>query len=131
MKTAIEILDNVKKILEERERNYDNPKPNFERIANYFNAYLGERLTTPITPTDVAMLMIGMKLAREQFKHNDDNLLDVIGYAVCALRMVEDEKEITVTYPDFLTVDPKMEWWPDGAQKTNTGIKISDIRIVK
>ena len=87
MLSAAEILDGVKEVLSEREKNYDNPKPNFDRIAAYWNIFLEGKLTTPLTALDVAMLMILMKVAREQFSHKDDNLYDTIGYAVCGIRI--------------------------------------------
>jgi len=90
MKTAQEILDSVGEVLGAREKNYDNPRPNFQRIADYWTTYLG----IPILPEQVAIMMILMKVAREQFKHTEDNLTDAIGYAVCALRIAEDENDI-------------------------------------
>jgi hypothetical protein len=89
MRSAAAILDTVKAVLEGREKNYDNPKPNFDRIAAYWNTLLEAKLTAPLTASDVALMMILMKVAREQYKHTDDNLLDAIGYAVCGLRIAE------------------------------------------
>ncbi len=90
-KTAGEILDAVKAVLEGREKNYDNPKDNFDRIAAYWTVRLGEKLQPgqAVTAQDVSDLMILMKVAREQFRHTEDNYLDIIGYGVCGLRVAE------------------------------------------
>lgn len=91
-RTAAQILDEVKAVLEEREANYDDPARNFKRIADIWTIQLegvlgeGQR----VTPEKVAELMIGMKLAREMHQHKRDNYDDIIGYAVCGSRMHGD-----------------------------------------
>ena len=91
-RTAAQILDEVKTVLEEREANYDDPARNFKRIADIWTIQLecvlaeGQR----ITPEKVAELMIGMKLAREMHQHKRDNFDDIVGYAVCGSRMHGD-----------------------------------------
>lgn len=91
-RTAAQILDEVKTVLEEREANYDDPARNFKRIADIWTIQLegvlgeGQR----VTPEKVAELMIGMKLAREMHSHKRDNYDDIIGYAVCGPRMHRD-----------------------------------------
>lgn len=96
-KTAVEILDHMKDVLGAREGNYDHPAPNFQRIANYWNVLLVNKLAIALTASDVANMMILMKVAREQFRHGEDNLLDIIGYAVCGLRINEDETAEVLT----------------------------------
>src|SRR5215510_6678198 len=86
-KSAYQILDDVKQVLDERERNYDHPRRNFQRIANYWNALLEEKLTEPITPEEIALMMALFKIAREQHQHKDDNLVDAIGYTAIAARL--------------------------------------------
>lgn len=93
-KSATEILDEVKAVLGEREGNYDHPAPNFQRIADYWNVLLDEKLNDNLTASDVALMMILMKVAREQFKHVDDNFMDIIGYGVCGLRIAEHEAQV-------------------------------------
>jgi hypothetical protein len=101
MLTAAEILDSVKAVLEERERNYDHPLPNFNRIAYYWDGYIRDRqklceqqgVTFHITAKDIALLMILMKVAREQFQSKEDNWLDMIGYAMCGLRIAASPDE--------------------------------------
>lgn len=84
------ILDEVKTILYERQGTYDKPENNFKRIADLWNAYLDNKPEKgQLTPQDVAMLMVLMKIAREVYQHKHDNLADLIGYAVCLESMYE------------------------------------------
>lgn len=86
-----EVLDQVKQVLDEREKNYDSPRENFTRIAGYWNILLEGKLTRPITPEEVALMMVLMKVAREQHQHKEDNLVDLIGYAAIATRLTQEE----------------------------------------
>ena len=47
MKSVQAVLDNVSRVLGAREKNYDNPAPNFTRIAAYWSLYLEAQLTHP------------------------------------------------------------------------------------
>lgn len=78
------ILDDVKAILEDRQAQYGDAKPCFERIATFWSAYL----SYPITSVQVAHLMCLMKLAR--LAGNPDHVdcaIDVIGYLACAEKL--------------------------------------------
>lgn len=74
-----------------RRADYDHPMPNFRRTAAIWTAVLGEKLQpgVNISPMDVALCMIGVKLAREAFSHKRDNLVDIAGYAA-TLELVWD-----------------------------------------
>jgi len=61
----------------DRREQYGNPKDNLQVIADIYNAIRGDQLT----PEDIAYVMIAVKLAREQHKHKEDNLIDLAGYA--------------------------------------------------
>lgn len=65
-------------IVTERAQHYGDPRPNHDRIAGLWSAYLG----TPITAHDVAAMMVLLKVARAKVDPgHDDNLIDIIGYA--------------------------------------------------
>lgn len=66
-----------------RQRNYGHPLINHERIAAIWNVQLGKKLKEPITAREVALCMIGMKLAREVNTPKRDNLVDIAGYVNC------------------------------------------------
>ena len=87
------ILDEAKEVVfGDREKSYDHPNRNFERTAAMLNGLLGEKLKAPITPTEVALVMIVLKLSREQHSHQRDNLVDIAGYAQCAARCIGEDQ---------------------------------------
>ena len=74
----------------ERALNYGAPEANFERIAERWNVHLrnkfGPQAVTQIvlSASDVAMMMIDMKLARLENKDGHlDSWVDIAGYAAC------------------------------------------------
>jgi Domain of unknown function (DUF6378) len=80
-KTIIQEADEIAG--EDRSRDYGHPFVNHRRIANIWNVQLGDKLATPLTARDVALLMIGLKLAREAQTPKRDNLVDIVGYVKC------------------------------------------------
>ena len=95
MNIRAEILDKAKQcICHDREDQYGSPENNFKAIANLWNAYLENKYpydpekpygTPELTPTDVALMMALMKIARIQsgiFKR--DSFVDAAGYLACA-----------------------------------------------
>jgi len=69
-----------------RQRDYAHPKVNFQRIANLWSIVLD----VDITPEQVALCMITMKVAREMNRHTRDNLVDIIGYSLTLDACQED-----------------------------------------
>lgn len=90
------ILDEAKDITSNnRQADYGKPAHNFADIARLWNAYLenkdlmnktilmegaGKDVNLKITTKDVSMMMILLKMAREQRNHKRDNLVDMAGY---------------------------------------------------
>jgi hypothetical protein len=71
-------------ILDERDRIYGDPRPNHERIAGLWSAFLG----TKVTPHDVAWLFILAKASRSKADPSHaDNYEDTIGYAHIAAEL--------------------------------------------
>lgn len=78
-----EILEAAEKcVCVEREGQYGKPENSFQRIANLWNAYLGD-MAVPIKPRDVAAMMALLKIARISRGLKDDNWIDLAGYAAC------------------------------------------------
>jgi hypothetical protein len=79
------ILDEADRVAgENRSRDYGHPLINHERIAAIWNAQLGPKLTGTITAKDVALMMVGLKLARLVASPNHrDSLVDIVGYVKC------------------------------------------------
>lgn len=82
------ILEEALSVTQERQKAYDKPEDNFQRIADLWNVFLKDKgVSHEITPADVAMMMVLMKIARQQWKHSKDNLVDLCGYAHCLARI--------------------------------------------
>lgn len=64
----------------ERQQTYGDPKECFRLIAELWSYYLGKNINSE----DVAMLMILMKIARAKNNYNQDNFVDICGYAALA-----------------------------------------------
>ena len=74
-----DILETAKNIINgEREGQYGSPENSFLRIADFWSSYLRQQLT----PSDVAAMMILMKVARTSSGvYKEDNWIDICGYA--------------------------------------------------
>jgi len=83
------VLDEAKATIGERGRDYGEIELNFERIAQLFNLSSGmsqRNMKTDmpqyLTPYDVAMLMVCLKLSRiRQSPQKRDSYVDLIAYA--------------------------------------------------
>jgi len=81
----------------DREAAYSHPYTDFTRIASVWSGYLDGH---PITPSDVAQMMVLLKVcrARVDIVHGRppkrDSLVDTAGYAECASRVAEREVEL-------------------------------------
>jgi hypothetical protein len=67
----------------ERRARYGDPRDEFARVATIWSAVLGQA----VTPGQVGLCLIGLKLAREAHEHNRDNLVDACGYAQCTAEL--------------------------------------------
>lgn len=74
---------------ESRSRDYGHPLINHQRIADIWTVQLGAILNRPLLPREVALMMIGLKLAREVNSPKRDNLVDIAGYVKC-IDMIDD-----------------------------------------
>lgn len=72
-----EIMESVSAVLCDRAEKYGDPRISFPRYA----ASVGESATA----FDFAMIMARVKLQRESYAHQRDNLIDAIGYLVIGL----------------------------------------------
>jgi hypothetical protein len=78
----IEMLREAATIISgDRDAQYGGPEDNFTRIAKIWSVILG----IPISNEDVAMMMVGLKVARYASKsgYQPDTWIDIAGYAGC------------------------------------------------
>ena len=74
------ILDEASSVVDgPRQDNYGHPKVNFQRIADLWSVVFGR----PVTPHEVCMCLIQLKIARHVHAPKRDNLVDIAGYARC------------------------------------------------
>jgi hypothetical protein len=69
----------------DRNADYGHPFHDFSRTAKIWGAILG----IDVTPEQVALCMVGVKISRECNKPKDDNVIDGCGY-FRTLEMVKD-----------------------------------------
>lgn len=89
-----EVLDAAKAVVTgEREQQYGSPENNFRAIANLWMDYLAAAgMPIEITPSDVAIMMALLKVARiASGRKHDDNYVDACGYFACAAELAEGE----------------------------------------
>lgn len=92
----IEALREAARIVStERNMNYGDPEDNFDRTRKIWEVILGIDISTE----DVAMMMVGLKMARYANKtgFQPDTWIDIAGYAGCGyevgLREAERDKK--------------------------------------
>lgn len=75
---------------------YGHPWKNFSLTAEIATPLLKNKLKdgVSLTPEDVALFMVAVKLAREVHKHKRDNLVDAIGYLKCLDLIVQRRAEM-------------------------------------
>lgn len=83
--TRKDILDKAAEcVCGQREQDYGSPESNFQLIADLWNTYLDKYLIADISPTDVAMMMALLKIARiRNGGGTGDSFVDLAGYAAC------------------------------------------------
>lgn len=79
-----------------RQQEYGATRQNFSQIAMIWQGLLATKLApdAAITPEDVALLMIGVKMARlAKSPDHHDSVVDVAGYAGC-YGTLQDERKL-------------------------------------
>lgn len=111
-----ECLDKAKEIVNgARQENYGSPEKNFANIALYWSVYLSR----DIKPTDVALMMVLMKLARLENKpDHEDSWIDIAGYAANGAELATMRAEIDKSFEKLFVKDEK--------DKTKSDKKILD-----
>lgn len=59
-----------------RRQTREAPLPHFERVACLWTVVLGHE----VTPEQVVLCMVALKIGREAGMHDPDNITDAIGY---------------------------------------------------
>jgi hypothetical protein len=86
MKTATDTLRiAAEAVCGERNQSYGSPVDDFRTQAEMFSSYLSRTNGNEVlvTASDIAALMILVKIARQAHCHKADNWIDAAGYAAC------------------------------------------------
>jgi hypothetical protein len=79
------LLQHAAGVVENRRRQYGSPEELFDHIAKRWSLVLG----TKITPAQVALCLIDLKMARlTHDPSNTDSAVDIAGYAACLREVV-------------------------------------------
>ena len=90
----IPILEEVKDLLNgDRQREYGPPDKSLEIIAKLWTTYMQTSLNVDlkITSSDVCMLMILLKVARQANSKDRDSYRDIIGYTAIASDLIPNK----------------------------------------
>ncbi len=73
----------------DRQQAYDHPAKDYARTAKIWTGILLDKLRpgVEIEPHEATLMMAGMKISREVFKHARDNNRDGAGYFECTERI--------------------------------------------
>ena len=74
----------------DRQADYGSVTENFSNIARLWSVLL----KVEVTPNQVALCMVQLKIARQLNKSKMDNLVDIVGYVLCIEKMQNEEKSI-------------------------------------
>lgn len=92
-------LDVANKLVDgDRQSAYGHPFDDFSKTAKIWSAILG----IDVTPRQVALCMIGVKISREVNKHKDDNLDDMAGYIKTLWMVIQREKELQAELSEWM-----------------------------
>ncbi len=73
-------------VTQERMRKYGHPKKVYAIVSKLWSSYLNR----PVTPKDIALMMVLFKLGREMAQEGRDNLVDMHGYLLVYERVLEE-----------------------------------------
>lgn len=77
-------------ILSGRGQEYGDSSRMLTKIAAMWSLILGHN----ITPKEVGLMMVGMKILREGQRHKKDNLLDIAGYAAILSDLFDKSQQL-------------------------------------
>lgn len=89
-----QVLSEVEKcVCSDRQSTYGDAEDNFSDIAALANIVLGPKLSHPLTPEDVAIFSMCIKMSRiKSTPSYEDSWIDMAGYAVCGCGIIRRKK---------------------------------------
>jgi hypothetical protein len=78
----------------DRNADYGDPREDFSGVAQMWSGLLNAKLRQGITPEDVAMMMVCLKLRRQAHRPKIDNIVDAHGYLMTLEWITTGEKPL-------------------------------------
>lgn len=78
---------------------YGSPLDDFSRTAGMVSALLKHKLREDITPAEIAMLMVCVKLSRTMNAPKRDSITDIAGYAETLWMVLEEQRQNAAGLP--------------------------------
>lgn len=75
-----------------RQADYSHPLDDYTRTAALANAALAHKLKEPLSPEDLTVIMLLVKVSRHMHKPKRDNMVDAAGYAWCTHEIGEERE---------------------------------------
>ena len=79
-----EAFEAVELVNGSRQEDYGPPAKNYAGIAAVWSGLLAQKLSSPITAEEAALMMVGLKIQRQCMKPKRDNMVDAHGYLLVA-----------------------------------------------
>ena len=79
-------------IVGDRQKDYGTPEENFDRIASLWNTQIAKKLIEPLSPTEVAIMLVQLKMARMVHSPTEDSFKDAAGYIGIAYELSLNEE---------------------------------------
>lgn len=93
-------------VLMDRGSDYGHPHDDFTRTGRIWAAILG---VDEVTPQQVAMCMIGLKISRECNKAKHDNRVDMAGYTLTLDLVEERARQLLLPFNEEVPAEPQPE----------------------
>jgi len=87
-----EILEEARRlIVSDRQDQYGPPEKNFQNIADMWNIRFQEKLSEPLTASDVAAAMALLKIVRDIQGYKEDSAIDAAAYIALYAELAEKD----------------------------------------
>lgn len=91
-KPGLDILEEASGLVYgDRQASYGSPRQMAERVAGMWNAFLDAKLKEKITPEEISLMLLLLKVQRQSSKPKRDNIVDIVGYVLVHERVVADQ----------------------------------------
>jgi hypothetical protein len=88
-----DILNDCAKIAKERQASYGKASDSLQLCSDILDTTFGIKLTN----SEIALVLVALKLSREKFNKKEDNILDCINYLAISLNCKKQNEKLLQT----------------------------------